>query len=432
MTGLLSGSGASIFVTSYQLFMANPCNKPNPMRSLWCQSSTEKRATVPIFNHRTRFSPPPSHQSRQSFSSFPLRPENAMSLRLKISIFLFIASSLVCFQARGICKLSELGNGRWVPHQPKSKSFVCCPSLTSPISSKFPVSNNSEVVRQCGMQYLENNNLYERSDNVSLNLPTEGARCACDIMSGAIDTPSDLEKWKWVPTTCDMMEWNPLQFCQLLGSRQMLFVGDSLMRDTITTVNNLLLHPYRLEKCASQLHFAVVFNISNYAEYKVRTAILQDIKPDIIMMNVGAHIHSRDLYEEHIYHIMDLIDSFRRASSKPLAFIWKSNVAPHTDCNLEPFKQNYAHPLTEEIPLGEDSPYHWGYLKYFDELAQNATAQHNVTFFDLRPLRLRADSHPGRYPGFNIPIDCLHHCIPGPVNIVANYLLHYLFWHRGE
>ena len=64
--------------------------------------------------------------------------------------------------------------------------------------------------------------------------------------------------------------------------------------------------------------------------------------------------------------------------------------------------------------------YHWNLEVDFDELSRNVSLEYGFEVLDMSPLYLRPDSHPGG-------TDCLHFCIPGPLNLFSILLLQMLY-----
>ena len=65
--------------------------------------------------------------------------------------------------------------------------------------------------------------------------------------------------------------------------------------------------------------------------------------------------------------------------------------------------------------------YHWERFPLWDAMALNANiTYHNkpIGVLDMGALYFRPDAHPGR--------DCLHSCLPGPIDIVGRILLQML------
>jgi hypothetical protein len=54
--------------------------------------------------------------------------------------------------------------------------------------------------------------------------------CRCDREENTRLIPNKRETYYWNPTSCRLQEWNATLFCELLGSRSILLMGDSTMQ----------------------------------------------------------------------------------------------------------------------------------------------------------------------------------------------------------
>jgi hypothetical protein len=124
------------------------------------------------------------------------------------------------------CKGNEHLNGVWVVDPPKSKSFVCCPAFVE----KNPTHCNPPTTPFNYQVFSGHNNH---------TVPVLAHGCACDDHEGHLEL-SQREKYKWKPTSCELLEWNASQFCALLGNQHMLLVGDSLMEQTAITLMSMV------------------------------------------------------------------------------------------------------------------------------------------------------------------------------------------------
>ena len=79
-------------------------------------------------------------------------------------------------------------------------------------------------------------------------IPTGGHGCSCSS-----ERVASILQWEWVPTHCTFPSWDATEFCAVLGSRLLTFVGDSTMQQFSSAVMNLLLRAV----CASQVSFVL-------------------------------------------------------------------------------------------------------------------------------------------------------------------------------
>ena len=75
--------------------------------------------------------------------------------------------------------------------------------------------------------------------NDELTIPSNRA-CICDIMENTRHNESLRETFKWVPDSCMLESFDGKDFCNVLGKKRLLLVGDSLMHQLASTLYNTL------------------------------------------------------------------------------------------------------------------------------------------------------------------------------------------------
>jgi hypothetical protein len=82
--------------------------------------------------------------------------------------------------------------------------------------------------------------------------------------------------------------------------------------------------------------------------------------------------------------------------------------------------------------------YNWPMFEDWDARARvllGNSSLKNSHVLDIAPLHLRPDAHPGSWPGPVVEgvdhherwkIDCLHMCMPGPLDLVSQVFFHML------
>ena len=144
-------------------------------------------------------------------------------------------------------------------------------------------------------------------------------------------------------------------------------------------------------------------------------------RPVIVVLSAGAHVTLLPDFEW----MLDIILDQHQALFPEVKLVWASQ--PGAGCGESPLEQapDWA---------GAEPSYNWHLLPAFDAAARKrfahpAAVLENRFMLDLAPLALRADAHPGSrgdHPG-----DCLHSCVPGPLDhLVPRTLLHLLL-HAG-
>lgn len=146
-------------------------------------------------------------------------------------------------------------------------------------------------------------------------------------------------------------------------------------------------------------------------------------------LTVGTSAHFFDVsdYEISLNKIADKINDIRRTHKKPPKFIWKTSNPGHLNCAPE------LKPITSmEQTSDSPDPYKWTLHRSFDKLAINMSLSVGINVIDMTPLYLRPDGHPGHL-AWDLKIgDCLHYCLPGPLNLFAILLYHILLYNYDE
>lgn len=235
--------------------------------------------------------------------------------------------------------------------------------------------------------------------------------------------------YAWRPSTCRLTDWSADAFCHALGGRNMLFVGDSLLRSSFLTLTAMIHFGSDPSKptCASKIAYR---NANTLTGVRMGHSVpandaweipIQKHRPHIIVTGVGAHVHdtpgrtSRDNYARALEHFERTLRTLPDAlgTGQPPTVLWQTTVMGHSTVATWPYESE------SEIPA--ETAYNYANFSLFDRMAKERMAALNVTVLDLSPLRLRADHTHNHCVG-----DTLHFRAPGPLNIIAPLLLHAL------
>jgi hypothetical protein len=304
-------------------------------------------------------------------------------------------------------------NGSWVakslPEAPDarlSKSFHCCGwddndyrhsvgtcGPNSPDRAMYHGSN--QFVTQCG-----------------------GHCCSCD--EGNRDLPTKVEQYTWTPQSCLLLPWNATQFCDLLSNRTVLIVGDSTAGQAASTLMSMI------KSGGGTCGERISFGNADYAIWGRGWGLEKYIdfaQPDILILNAGAHCKDPgDVYSvlEKLRPIMQEVRRKYAASNRNLTLAWKTNHAGHYAC------PDYTAPLDHWL-VGTDPAldrYHWNMFPQFDQIAKDYSLPEylNYKIIDMSPLYMRPDAH-----ARHSPVDCLHYCMPGPIDLFSILLQQMLY-----
>ncbi|RYG99022.1 hypothetical protein EON65_50750 [archaeon] len=276
--------------------------------------------------------------------------------------------------------MDELSNGHWVPSNAERKAFYCCPRTASPQAKSDQDKDTGHVCEHYNPS--PSANLYRREGNTSLLRSVSGSYCACDFRLGTWKIPHPIENWRWQPkSSCEVLDFGGDGFCKLLGSRKILFVGDSLSEHSLITVNNMVLQSPRPGTCMKQLHWLVFRKVSTAVDmHGLKNAVLHDIKPEKVIINTGAWYTGLKDYSRDIVILMTTLNKLQMTTNHTTKFIWRSMVYGHEGCRDH---LDFSFPLEPISPLmmpNTTSLYNWRYFSLYNEKARFLAAIHNMTF----------------------------------------------------
>lgn len=324
-------------------------------------------------------------------------------------VFTLLLGILLSVRSK-LCSDGEHVDGTWVRDvQITEKVFECCDSnhdLKASFSNP-PGCNGSENL---GIIYFQR------------GLPFTGRGCECDRRLGQT-SQHEREMYVWKPKQCHLSEWNSTLFCQLLSNRTVLMVGDSTMEQTSVTLISMIRKTST--SCANQILFARSDYLiwERFGKEKTWIQNLDLHHPDILILNAGAWLKDEGDMETVLDSITTEIKRRKHASQRLPSLLWKSQSPGHRDCD------KFQTPLTASIELAinrsnQVHKFNWHLHRAFDLQARKAIFSVNGSVLDVSPLYLRPDSHPGS--NSTAGGDCLHYCIPGPLDLFSRLLLHEL------
>ena len=270
--------------------------------------------------------------------------------------------------------------------------------------------------------------------------PEEQQQRLCNESKAIYHSParcSDLEprleqlSYSWEPSpSCPTSRPMITDFSQFLCGKDtgnILIVGDSLSEEFDMTLLNSLQHCDRYIRCANKdPDFKVLMARNDYLEisgvqrgqhskYQVpfyNEIILQDEYIKTIIFNRGAHFEPSIDYSTSLEL---LFSSLRR--DRPDVNVYFRNTPPgHAFCATESKMPPLARPRSENRTMyqrraGDTNPYHWSEFAAQNLLARKIAAKYRVAYLDVASAtELRPDSHLSAQ-------DCLHFCIPGPIDM---------------
>ncbi|KAK4367664.1 hypothetical protein RND71_011456 [Anisodus tanguticus] len=306
---------------------------------------------------------------------------------------------------------------------------------------------------------------------------------------------TDFLKWRWKPDACELPIFDPVQFLELVRGKSLAFVGDSVARNHMQSLICLLSRVVYSEDISETqdenrrwIYKDYDFNISMFwAPYLVRTEndpndvtqpfnlYLDEFDEfwtnqiqgfDYVIISAGHWFFRPTMFylnryligclycpQSNVSHVNSYF-SYRRAfrtafrginsleNYKGVTFL-RTFAPSHFengpwdkggDCaRTKPFKRN------EKVLEDYNLEY---YKIQLDELkiAQRAGRRTGLKFrlFDTtQPMLLRPDGHPSKYgrwpnPNVTVPNDCVHWCLPGPIDAWNDFLVELLKREVGD
>ena len=331
----------------------------------------------------------------------------------KSFIFLFLCLSFRALETNRICNYDEMNIGQWIYRNDSNltKSFRCCGGD----------GNDWQDPSLAGYCFANE------------TLIASGRACYCDELLKTRHSVSEREKYFWKTDNCTTLDWNATYFCELLGQRKILILGDSTCRQTASTLRSMIQNDNPKGKCGMQIlnrdsdYLVPINDINPKPLVHERSGVfyehIHQVQPDIVVLATGAHYLNIDSYKSMLYNLAKKIEAIRRHYKNPPKFIWKTQNPGHHACKTGPNEKPYKN--ISEIVVYDDKN-KWNYHRIYDQLAINMSNSIDMKVIDMSPLYLRVDGHVGYLAWDLRGGDCLHYCMPGPLNIFSVLMMHLL------
>jgi hypothetical protein len=212
-----------------------------------------------------------------------------------------------------------------------------------------------------------------------------------------------------------------------MDTGNILIVGDSLSEEFDLTLLNML------QSCGRRIHcsgsapdFKIIMARNDYLDVSgaqrgpyskyqnpfYEQIVLQDLAIKTIVLNRGAHFEPSINYNASL----ELLFASLRRDRSDITVFFRNTPPGHPFCAVENKLPPLVKPRAENRTVnqrraGDTNPYHWSEFIAQNKLAREITARHHVAYLDVAPAtELRPDSHLSAQ-------DCLHYCIPGPIDM---------------
>ena len=304
-----------------------------------------------------------------------------------------------------LCRNNQHVMGQWIQANKTKKTYYVCGL------DDYDVRYNKEL---CGWNHRSNEKLFY--GHITWLLQSGGLAASCDARDNTKWNVTKRENYEWKPMLCELIPWNATQFCDLLDNRIILMIGDSTIGQTGAALVSRLTYDIPNQKsCSNNIAILRIDKIS--VDYDNIIKYIKEIQPDIIIFNTGAHFASmKPFHEEITIYFTKLYNEIHAISTKQVQLLWKTMNPGHINCSTQSNGElnidwKYNSTNTED-------KYHWNIFAQQDNYMKYYIPQHfNMKIIDMSPLYYRQDAHS----------DCLHYCLPGPVDVFGSLLLNMLY-----
>lgn len=247
-------------------------------------------------------------------------------------------------------------------------------------------------------------------------------------------------QWEWIPNNCRIHEFDGKRLVSTLESNKhrLIYVGDSLNVDMGNSMacmmnNSSPTVPHQLVKtirddflgCPSKKDPASEYGTerycSNLTEVQRRWQTHIDnhkiTDRDILVVNTGAHWYGRP--ENAAIAFSAIANALSRVFRGTL--IVRTTVMGHKECQLfeEPLEPNGTLPLSLK-----DLPFNWANFGKLNEMITKAVAASTLKDFKILYVDMFEQRPDGHALGPGNKTDCLHYCVPGPIDWWNKLLYH--------
>ena len=264
----------------------------------------------------------------------------------------------------------------------------------------------------------------------------------CEYRLGSAAFYSSL-KWFWVPSkTCDYTIPDRLSFCSVLNRRNILIVGDSLNFQFAETINYFVGDGQTVDQwstkpvsiCSGEASLLFIRNDHLTLQEKdvdpkktwhhdkknnlilnpwIHYLIDSPGKFPVVILNRGAHYVESDILLNDLKKL-EILFKNETIREKTL-FLYRNTVSGHGECN------KYLSPGISSV-TEDDVRNNWVKFAAQNALVKSYLDSLSVVTIDANATSYyRPDSHvAGRHE------DCLHYCMPGPVDTWVIFLFNIL------
>jgi hypothetical protein len=259
---------------------------------------------------------------------------------------------------------------------------------------------------------------------------------------------SPFNDWEWNidedNENCSLLQFDINRFCRLGINRTIAFLGDSLTWQQFQSLNFLIgATDEHRQQAQIKTHACsgnttkLIWERDNSASANGLKRIIQRSDPDVILINRGAHfMENETLLSNQLNETLNRALIWQQDCDKrnrDCLLLWRTTAPGFPNCDQIPGPISISNrSIAENMIMDRSSytevqnAYHWGDFASQNVLVEDLIQYHikvnqlRISFIDFYDMAiLRPDHHINKK-------DCLHWCLPGPIDAANTVLLHEL------
>ena len=280
-----------------------------------------------------------------------------------------------------LCGKFEHNDGRWIETQTPGRVRAprpppCCGwdryKWGGKAHGKFMFLDD---VEHCGPAPMETDPAFAGDKGLSYSgrhdylVHLGGYGCSCQHFGWE-------DRYEWVPDKCRLVEWDARRFCEMLGARRILVVGDSTVSQAATVLMNYIHWGFwdtPSSGCQGQVSFANSDTLvgrelgvdNRGGDWKT---LVRHFDPDIVIISSGPHINRpMPLRDADFASVVEQVAHEHRSLFPDKTLIWKTQAPGGCTRNI-----SHVVPGEEFFSSLQYPHYNWEQFERWDWLASRS------------------------------------------------------------
>ena len=241
------------------------------------------------------------------------------------------------------------------------------------------------------------------------------------------------KKYRW--ESPELPSWHAKEFCNLLGNRTLLLIGDSVMNQLAVTLMNAVFP----QPCGKQISFGhsdtllgIKFGYGGNRGLTWRAWIQEYDHPDLVLMGTGNHQVGAGMedfqkyWNDLIYDMDKFLSEVNTNNNKNTSLVWVTQPGHGCSRQITPdFADKWNWTAYEAFGFSKFS--YDQFVPRTNNLILPSLHERGLPYIDLHMLLQRTDGHVDSY--IDQPhrwADCTHFCMPGPLDVFPSLVLQHL------